>query len=54
MFWLRDPRGGGIIEIFGLSEGFNVVAKRIGTWLSLVEGVYDVAILHVYALFWRT
>ena len=52
-FWLRDPRGDGVIEIFGLSEGFKVVAERIGTWLCCVEGVYGVAILHVYALFWK-
>ena len=48
-----SPGDDDVIEIFGLSEGFKVVAKRIGTWLCCVEGVYGMAILHVCALFWR-
>ena len=33
---------------------FKVLAMRIHTWLCCVEILYGVAILHVYALFWKT
>ena len=52
--WLCVRMRGSLQNSASILHRFKVLAMRIHTWLCCVERLYGVAILHVYALFWKT